>query len=192
MTTPYLPKNYERIEHISDTKYETNLRFFKPVGLPVAFIADMFFLHESTTDVPGRPAFCIRKGYSDQIVGYARKGIVWVHPDHRGCGLGAELWAAMLAHYGPYEYFAERKVQLTTAGFHSLRAAHRLLINRGVIKEKPMHEDRNIWEFYVDAENKWRWRVSDKNGLELAKSSQGYVIKRDAEACAARLGWVQK
>ena len=50
-------------------------------------------------------------------------------------------------------------------------------------------EDRNVWEFYKDNEGKIRWRTFDINGEELAKSSQGYADKRDAEKCAARHGW---
>ena len=59
----------------------------------------------------------------------------------------------------------------------------------GTDQEPRMRNDRNLWEFWLDADEKIRWRTFDVNGLQLAMSSQGYKDKRDAEKCAARHGW---
>jgi len=47
------------------------------------------------------------------------------------------------------------------------------------------------WEFYQDELDDWRWRARDvRNNKILFVSSEGYVAKRDAEACAKRSGWL--
>ena len=37
----------------------------------------------------------------------------------------------------------------------------------------------DTWEFYTDAEGKWRWRRKSSNGRIVGASSQGYVNKSD-------------
>ena len=76
-------------------------------------------------------------------------------------------------------------------GQNKKRRQERSRLRRQNGKEKSMNTDRNVWEFYVDAADRHRWRVFDKNGLELACSSQGYADIRDAQICARRFGWTE-
>jgi outer membrane protein OmpA-like peptidoglycan-associated protein/uncharacterized protein YegP (UPF0339 family) len=45
------------------------------------------------------------------------------------------------------------------------------------------------WEFYKDAENKWRWRHTAPNGNIVGAATEGYVNKADCEGNARRNGW---
>jgi outer membrane protein OmpA-like peptidoglycan-associated protein/uncharacterized protein YegP (UPF0339 family) len=45
------------------------------------------------------------------------------------------------------------------------------------------------WEFYKDAENKWRWRRTAPNGNIVGATTEGYVNKADCEGNARRNGW---
>jgi uncharacterized protein YegP (UPF0339 family) len=45
------------------------------------------------------------------------------------------------------------------------------------------------WEFYKDADNKWRWRRIAPNGKIIGASSQGHVNKSDCEDNARKNGW---
>lgn len=45
------------------------------------------------------------------------------------------------------------------------------------------------WEFYKDADGKWRWRRVAANGLIVGASSQGYVNKKDCLDNAIRNGY---
>jgi uncharacterized protein YegP (UPF0339 family) len=45
------------------------------------------------------------------------------------------------------------------------------------------------WQFYKDKAGEWRWRALAENKNQLFNSSEGYVDRRDAEACARRAGW---
>ena len=38
---------------------------------------------------------------------------------------------------------------------------------------------KETWEFYTDANNKWRWRRTAANGNIVGASTQGYVNKSD-------------
>jgi Uncharacterized conserved protein len=38
---------------------------------------------------------------------------------------------------------------------------------------------KETWEFYVDANGKWRWRRTAANGNITGASTQGYVNKSD-------------
>lgn len=50
-----------------------------------------------------------------------------------------------------------------------------------------MAED--TWEFYVDSNDKWRWRRVASNGRITGASSQGYANKSDCVANAIRNGY---
>jgi outer membrane protein OmpA-like peptidoglycan-associated protein/uncharacterized protein YegP (UPF0339 family) len=45
------------------------------------------------------------------------------------------------------------------------------------------------WEFYKDADTKWRWRRTAPNGNIVGASTEGYANKVDCEANAQRNGW---
>ncbi len=60
-----------------------------------------------------------------------------------------------------------------------------------LLKKFPVtSSDRNLWDFYLDEQERHRWRCVDINGSILFVSSQGYANLEDAESCAARAGWV--
>ncbi|MCB1132902.1 MAG: DUF1508 domain-containing protein, partial [Verrucomicrobiae bacterium] len=46
------------------------------------------------------------------------------------------------------------------------------------------NEDK--WEFYEDAEGKWRWRRTASNNEIVGASTQGYVNRSDCEENARR------
>jgi outer membrane protein OmpA-like peptidoglycan-associated protein len=48
---------------------------------------------------------------------------------------------------------------------------------------------KDKWEFYKDAENKWRWRRTAPNGNIVGAATEGYVNKADCEGNAHRNGW---
>lgn len=53
-----------------------------------------------------------------------------------------------------------------------------------------MEQDFNDkWEFYKDAEDKWRWRRTSPNGKIVGSSSEGYINKADCTGNASRNGW---
>jgi outer membrane protein OmpA-like peptidoglycan-associated protein len=53
-----------------------------------------------------------------------------------------------------------------------------------------MEQDFNDkWEFYKDADLKWRWRRTSPNGNIVGAASEGYVNKTDCEGNASRNGW---
>ncbi len=45
------------------------------------------------------------------------------------------------------------------------------------------------WEFYKDAESKWRWRRTAPNGNIVGATTEGYKNKADCEGNARRNGW---
>ena len=45
------------------------------------------------------------------------------------------------------------------------------------------------WEFYKDAENKWRWRRTAPNGNIVGASTEGYMNRADCVGNARRNGW---
>jgi outer membrane protein OmpA-like peptidoglycan-associated protein len=45
------------------------------------------------------------------------------------------------------------------------------------------------WEFYKDADDKWRWRRTAPNGNIVGAATEGYVNKVDCEGNARRNGW---
>jgi outer membrane protein OmpA-like peptidoglycan-associated protein len=45
------------------------------------------------------------------------------------------------------------------------------------------------WEFYKDAEHKWRWRRTSTNGNIVGASTEGYTNKADCEGNARRSGY---
>lgn len=81
----------------------------------------------------GLVLFCPR----GELAGTIRYGSAYVHPDHRGRGLGPEMMAEL---YVTYEELLQHKARgwhgrpYTPAGAHSMRKAYRLLVERGVIK----------------------------------------------------------
>lgn len=72
-----------------------------------------------------------------ELVGTIRYGSAYLHPDHRGRGLGPEMMAQL---YVTYEELLRHKASgwharpYTLAGAGSMRAAYRLLVMRGAIK----------------------------------------------------------
>lgn len=48
---------------------------------------------------------------------------------------------------------------------------------------------KDKWEFYKDAENKWRWRRTAPNGNIVGASTEGYVNKTACKGNARRNGW---
>lgn len=76
-------------------------------------------------------------GPAGNPVGSIRSNSAYLHPHHQGIGLGAELMAYL---YVTYEELLARKASglharsYTLAGGHSMRAAYRLLVERGAIK----------------------------------------------------------
>jgi outer membrane protein OmpA-like peptidoglycan-associated protein len=45
------------------------------------------------------------------------------------------------------------------------------------------------WEFYEDAQDKWRWRRTAPNGNIIGASTEGYTNRADCEGNARRNGW---
>jgi hypothetical protein len=79
------------------------------------------------------PLFVAVSGES--IVAFAHKGLNWTDPEHRGCGLGAELLADSLQAHGPVAYYSNRKLRFTRSGIQLILATHRILVHRGVVRD---------------------------------------------------------
>ncbi len=47
----------------------------------------------------------------------------------------------------------------------------------------------DLWEFYKDAGDKWRWRRTAQNGNIVGASTEGYSNRSDCDANARRNGW---
>lgn len=47
----------------------------------------------------------------------------------------------------------------------------------------------DLWEFYIDAATKWRWRRTATNGQIVGAATEGYSNRSDCEANARRNGW---
>ncbi|EFG9416016.1 DUF1508 domain-containing protein [Escherichia coli] len=47
----------------------------------------------------------------------------------------------------------------------------------------------DIWDFYTDGRNEWRWRRTARNGRIVGASSQGYVNRADCIDNARRNGY---
>jgi uncharacterized protein YegP (UPF0339 family) len=52
-----------------------------------------------------------------------------------------------------------------------------------------MSSDNDVWEFYQDARNEWRWRRTASNGRIVGASSQGYSSKNACVENARRNGY---
>ena len=53
-------------------------------------------------------------------------------------------------------------------------------------------DDSLVWEFYVDARGRHRWRAMDMNNRKiLFVSSEGYRRRIDSAVCAKRAGWTE-
>lgn len=53
-----------------------------------------------------------------------------------------------------------------------------------------MNNQNDVWEFYQDAREEWRWRrKSRSNGRIVGASTEGYVKKTDCIANARRNGY---
>ena len=48
---------------------------------------------------------------------------------------------------------------------------------------------KDKWQFYKDAENKWRWQHTSLNGNIIGASKEGYVNKADCYGNARQNGW---
>ena len=49
--------------------------------------------------------------------------------------------------------------------------------------------NNDVWEFYNDNANEWRWRRTASNGRIVGASSEGYKNRGDCESNATRHGW---
>ncbi len=47
----------------------------------------------------------------------------------------------------------------------------------------------DVWEFYQDAANQWRWRRTAPNGKIVGAATEGYTARSACEANAERNGW---
>jgi flagellar motor protein MotB len=47
----------------------------------------------------------------------------------------------------------------------------------------------DLWEFYKDTDDRWRWRRTAPNGNIVGAATQGYANRIDCEANATRNGW---
>ena len=49
--------------------------------------------------------------------------------------------------------------------------------------------ENDVWQFYKDKQNEWRWRRIASNGRIVGASSQGYQNRLDCVANAEREGF---
>lgn len=52
-----------------------------------------------------------------------------------------------------------------------------------------MSGEKDVWEFYKDARDKWRWRRIAPNGRIVGAASEGYANKADCLGNARRNGY---
>jgi GNAT superfamily N-acetyltransferase len=78
----------------------------------------------------------VREG---EVVGFARRDLLWVHPDHRGQRLGPEITAELYVFMGCEQWSHEQwaaqlgSPQLTLRGHHNRSGTYDVLVRRGII-----------------------------------------------------------
>jgi GNAT superfamily N-acetyltransferase len=75
------------------------------------------------------------------VVGFVRRDLLWVHPDHRGNGLGPEMAAEMLVQMGCEAWTTEQwqnwldTPAFTTDGARNRGRMYDVLVRRGVVED---------------------------------------------------------
>jgi hypothetical protein len=79
--------------------------------------------------------------YDKHVVGFVRRDLLWVHPDHRGNRLGPEMAAELLVAMGCEKWTYEQwsnwlsTPQFTVAGHRNRHGVYDVLVRRGIITE---------------------------------------------------------
>jgi hypothetical protein len=79
--------------------------------------------------------------HAEGVIGFVRRDLLWVDPDHRGRGLGPEMAAQLVISMGCQEWDLDEwrdwlnTPQFTVDGYRNRCKIYDILVRRGVIEE---------------------------------------------------------
>jgi GNAT superfamily N-acetyltransferase len=72
--------------------------------------------------------------FNNELVGFCHPSLIYLMPEHRGKGLGKELFVQGFLLTGSKTFLEKTaKTRLTYAGLRSLKSAYRALVERGYL-----------------------------------------------------------